>query len=292
MNHSPPARIPLTVVRTLTPLIRKATLHRVQGRLRARHDSFDDLTSYCAFLGHPRSGHTLIAALVNAHPEAVISQELNTLDYIRLRLGRRSIFGMILWKDLQFVQNGSHGAGGFSFQVPGQWQGRYSSLRVIGDKHGHGTALWACTRPSLIRDLATTVQVPLKFVQVTRHPADNIARIALRANIPLQDAIDLYLRICQGCAEVRRRWPVYDVALEALIANPTQELADLFSWLDLTPDDRCVTACSSIVFKQPRRARDQVPWTAPLWQQVVRRGRHYDFLGRYLSQSPHHVGPR
>ena len=30
---------------------------------------FDDLKTYCMFLGYPRSGHSLIGALLDAHPD-------------------------------------------------------------------------------------------------------------------------------------------------------------------------------------------------------------------------------
>jgi hypothetical protein len=45
---------------------------------------FDQVQSYCMFVGHPRSGHTLIGALLDAHPHIVIAHELNALRYVRL----------------------------------------------------------------------------------------------------------------------------------------------------------------------------------------------------------------
>jgi hypothetical protein len=43
---------------------------------------FPDLSTLCLFIGHPRSGHTLGGALLDAHPNAVIAQKLDVLGLV------------------------------------------------------------------------------------------------------------------------------------------------------------------------------------------------------------------
>ena len=52
---------------------------------------FDSIETYCGFVGYPRSGHTLVAALLNAHPEIVMANELGALDWLNKGLGRSQI---------------------------------------------------------------------------------------------------------------------------------------------------------------------------------------------------------
>src|SRR5919108_3530136 len=43
---------------------------------------FRDVQVYCLFVGHGRSGHSIVGSLIDAHPEAVVSDELDAARYI------------------------------------------------------------------------------------------------------------------------------------------------------------------------------------------------------------------
>lgn len=81
--------------------------------------------------------------------------------------------------------------------MPHQWQGRYRSLCVIGDKQGGGTALRLRARPYLLDRLRRTVEVPVKLVHIVRNPYDNISTIARKHHMPLTDSIDFYFSLCE-----------------------------------------------------------------------------------------------
>ena len=42
--------------------------------------TFNNLHTFVQFVGYPRSGHTLVAMLLDAHPNIVISNEYNILE--------------------------------------------------------------------------------------------------------------------------------------------------------------------------------------------------------------------
>ena len=48
-----------------------------------RSKDFERVESFCLFVGHRRTGHTLVRALLDAHPAMVISHELNALDLVQ-----------------------------------------------------------------------------------------------------------------------------------------------------------------------------------------------------------------
>ena len=59
----------------------------------ARHarklrDDFAGIGSFLMFVGHPRSGHSLVGALIDAHPNAVVAHELDALKYVEAGFGR------------------------------------------------------------------------------------------------------------------------------------------------------------------------------------------------------------
>ena len=36
--------------------------------------------TFLMFIGYPRSGHTLISSLLDAHPNAIVTNEFNVID--------------------------------------------------------------------------------------------------------------------------------------------------------------------------------------------------------------------
>ena len=43
---------------------------------------FEKLQAYCMFIGYPRSGHSLVGSLLDAHPNIIIAHELNALQFV------------------------------------------------------------------------------------------------------------------------------------------------------------------------------------------------------------------
>jgi hypothetical protein len=112
----------------------------------------EDVSVYCTFLGPGRSGHSLVGSLLTAHPAMVIAHELNALRYLQAGFNRDQIFGLILDRDAVFTQRGRRW-GDYSYVVPGQWQGRFDRLRVIGDKKGYQSTLQLARNPKLLNRL-------------------------------------------------------------------------------------------------------------------------------------------
>ncbi|MGK7936932.1 MAG: hypothetical protein AB4206_14215, partial [Xenococcaceae cyanobacterium] len=99
---------------------------------------FNKIDKYCMFIGYPRSGHTLVGSLLDAHPEMVIAQELDALRFLKKDYGRRQIYSLILQNSQKFTETGRNCAG-YSYIVPNQWQGKFDKLKIIGDKKGAGS---------------------------------------------------------------------------------------------------------------------------------------------------------
>ena len=99
----------------------------------------DDLTTFCCFVGHGRSGGTLVGALLNAHPNIVMSNELNALRRLATGLSAQQLYRVIYLVSARQVRRGSMGGGGYSYAVDSQWQGKHKDLTVIGDRKAGAT---------------------------------------------------------------------------------------------------------------------------------------------------------
>ena len=201
---------------------------------RLRRD-LSTVRTFLLFIGHPRSGHSLVGALLDAHPSMLVAHELDVLKYAEAGFGREQLFALLIRHERARVARGHVSSTGYSYAVPGQAQGAYRRLEVIGDKKGGRSSMRLGERPELLDQLAATVGVPLSVVQVVRNPFDNIATMHRRApRISLADHVDQYFRLAATTDAVRARLPdgqSYLLHLDDLTATPAAALASLCEFL-------------------------------------------------------------
>lgn len=252
---------------------------------RRARDRFADVERYCMFIGYPRSGHSLVGSLISAHRHAVIGDELDALRYVRLGFSREQIYSLVLRSDEAFSARGRQ-AFVHNYDVPGQWQGRYETLRVIGDKKG-GNSVWQmAARPQLLAGLRDRVRDPLRVIHVTRNPFDNVAAIF---KMPawagdLAGATRLYERLAEGVADLRERLDegeIHELRHEDLIADSHSTLAAVVGFLDLDAPGGYLEACASILYDKPNQVRHQVEWPEGVRDRVAAIIDRHPFLSGY-----------
>ncbi len=243
---------------------------------------FDGVRRYCMFVGYPRSGHTLIAALLAAHRHVMLAIELDALRYVECGFDRDRLYQLLLERS---GTNKGLTSYEYEYMVPNQWQQRFERLDVIGDKEGGMSNLRLRRRPELLDRLKDLVGVPVVVVHIVRNPFDTIATMLTRGDADhLDQAIEYYFRFAATVAEVQRRHgsdPRVEIRHEAFIARPRDELARLCAGVGVTPDEAYLRDCSAIVFDSPRRSRHSVPWTADQRALVERRMNEHPFLAGY-----------
>ncbi|MBW1679815.1 MAG: sulfotransferase, partial [Deltaproteobacteria bacterium] len=186
-------------------------------------DVFDRVETHCMFLGYPRSGHSLIGSLLDAHPDIIIANELHTFRYIRYRFSKRQLFYLLLDNSQKFTNQGRTHTG-YSYAVPNQWQGRFRRLRVIGDKRGSGSVKKLNLHPGLLQQLRRTVGIDMRFIHTVRNPYDNISTIfekSRRRN--LKGSIDYYFFYVKGVINFKKQVAdreLIEARHESFIHNP------------------------------------------------------------------------
>lgn len=269
---------------------REGTRLRAQSWVEgARHrTAFDGLRTYCLFVGHPRSGSTLLGSLLDAHPDALIAHEARIFKWLDQGWGRTPLLGHLLRRERWFVQRGQQWSG-YDYRVPGQWQGRWRRLSVIGDKQAGHTAAALANDPGFTARLRARLRLEVRALNVVRNPYDNLATIQRRRPdqglpaIPLGHLIDEYFDRAAAIDDLRAdpAVSVLDVYHERLVDDPRGQLEAVCRHLDLEPEPGFLDACSQIVFRSPRRSRDSIGWTAGDIDAVARRSAAIDFLSAY-----------
>jgi hypothetical protein len=234
-----------------------------QGR-RLRDDA-RAVQAVVVFVGHPRSGHSLVGALLDAHPDMVVAHEADVLKYVAAGFGRDQLVALLVRREQERVKAGHVSGSGYGYAVPDSWQGCYRRLSVIGDKKGGRTTLRLADDPALLDRLATVTGVPVRLVQVVRTPWDNIATMHRRApRRGLAPTIDLYFDLSDTVDAVEARTApeaFHRLRHEGLVADPATELSGLCGFLGVPVEPDHLAACAAVVFPEPRRTRDDVPWT-------------------------------
>ena len=296
-NHFPNATLSMFRARVsrkvrLSYKTAKIPVHFVTSGVQAlvRKHRFDDVESVCLFIGHGRSGHSLVGALLDAHPSMVIAHELDLLRYVRLGFSREQLFHLMVNTSAAFEARGGRWSG-YSAKVPGQWQGRWQKLRVIGDKKGFSTCWELRHDPALLDKLRRIAASAVRLIHVIRNPFDNISTMYQKRLVPdeqLESVAKRYFLNCEVVRNTRERVSpehMLDVWHEDVVADPSSELRRICQFLGVEVTEDYLKACSAIVFDNPHLTRLEVGWSSSAITQVNNKMGEYPHLARYQFET-------
>ena len=249
-------------------------------------DFFKSVEKYCMFIGYTRSGHSLIGSLLDAHPNIIISHELNALRLFEKGISKRKIYYLIL-QNSRRQSAAVRQETGYSYQVPNQWQGKFKTLKVIGDKRGSGSNRIIRDNPDILKVLENKIDVPIKFIHVIRNPYDNISTIAYRTHRKgdkLEYGINLYFKNCEAVQFLKTKVSkndIYDVRHESLIDDPRTVLKELCAFLEVEAPQDYLEDCAGIIFKSPKKTRFNSHWSNELIELVKNKIGKFEFLREY-----------
>ena len=243
---------------------------------------FGRVESFVLFVGYPRSGHSLVGAVLNAHRDAVISHELDAPPLILAGCSRDELYARILARANWFNLRGN--TSNYEYYVPHQWQGRFTTLRVIGDKRGGAVTRCIAAHPEFLTRVRDLVRVPLRLVHVVRNPFDNISAISIWHQMTLEESIDFYFSHCDTTLMLPDQCLPEELVMlrhEDLLREPRSVLSGLCSTLGLEGYPGYLEDCCGVLFRTPTYTRRRLAWSAPLVRDVERRMRGIPFLAQY-----------
>jgi len=251
-----------------------------------------DVRTYCMFVGHNKSGTSMVGALLDAHPDAIISDEAEALRFVQAGFSRDQIFHLLLRRSRKEFRKGRVTARRlqpYSYLVPNQWQGRFRKLRVIGDSTAGSSTRRIGEDPQLLKRLDGVMQgVEVKLIQTVRNPYDPISAMMVRGKRTFETAIGMYFSHCETLARLRQsllqysdKPRLYTIRYEDLVRESNTKLAELCLFLDLEVDAEYLKACASILLDTPQTSRQWVQWDTRYIKQVAREMERFDFLQGY-----------
>lgn len=251
---------------------------------------------FAAFVGFPRSGHSLIGSLLDAHPNAVIAHELDALGLFPKGVSPREVAVLCAANSEAFTAAGRWW-NGYQYTVPGGAHGVSSGtgpITVIGDKKGDWVARWVAHSPELITRLVRKSRFAHKWILVTRHPLDNVATMSLRKGrvydglridhpnpsefrtalgevqrmgrvsaSALDDMVEDWRALCAATAQIKANVPEddwHEIVYEDFVQDPEAGLSALCAFLGLPADPDWSARAASVIRPERSKSRERVSW--------------------------------
>ena len=232
----------------------------------AQPGAYGELETFCLFIGYPKSGHSLVGALLDAHADVVIAKATNPLALVAVDgMPRDEAFAMLLESSRDEALRGRK-QNKYRYGVEGQWQGQTRTLRVLGDKFSDRTTKRIAKSPEALGVFAREVGVPLRLIHVVRNPFARIAKQKIKDGTDEErraratDYIGRLAGINDGVI-ARGDYPVLTVRQESLIADPRAELSGMCQFLGVESSRDYLDACAAIVFPEPHQTRALLEWS-------------------------------
>jgi hypothetical protein len=267
-------------------ITRRYAITYCQGRLHPKQ--FEDVGTFCMFIGHTKSGGTMIGSLLDAHANVILADETDVLGYVSSGFNRDQIFRLLLKYSKRDALKGRVTARRlvpYHFSVPGQWQSRNQTLKVIGHSRAGPTTGKLSLEPSALEKLRNVMAgVNIKIIHTIRNPYDPISLMMVRGNRSFANAIDHYFVYCETLISLREQLDhsiLRPVKYEEFVTNPREQLKGICTFLGIDADIGYLDACTSILYKFPDRSRHMVDWDETWIDVVQNKINQVDFLEGY-----------
>lgn len=235
---------------------------------------FENVKYFLMFLGRGRCGSSLLGALINCHPNAVVVHELN---HFKLKYeDRDDLFNQIL------LNHGSRRNLAWpSYQDHWEWNFKYKNLFVIGTKHAGGVTNKIKSDSKSIMKFKKFISTPVKFIHVRRNPYDNIATVYNKSQIPrhirngtnmknIDRALKYYFEGISIAKKVEETEDVLNIKHEDVVNNTRNCIKRVMNFLDLPILDEHIKYCKELIWEKPRITRDSVEWTKKQIEKIER----------------------
>ena len=276
-------------------------------------DVIEGVEKFVFFIGYPRSGHSIIGSMMDAHPDMVIAHEFMLFRKWQGQQALKSkgrLFNALYRRSLLDATEGSRtmdrDSKGYTLQMEQSWQGRFRKLKVIGDKSGGMVAKLYAENPEDVwrsyQEIVDTVKIPVRVLHVVRNPYDMIATQCLfnasgvlghkanaTANHPYNNSENIIYKIqrlythASGINRILHEWglDVLEIHSADHVRDPKGTMQRICDFLELECPEDYLQQCYDKTFKTLSRSRDLVVWSPETRKMVEEGMREFPFLHRY-----------
>lgn len=272
-----------------------------------------DVQKFVLFVGYPRSGHSIVASMMDAHPNMLIAHEYNLFRQWdkspQKHMQRMHLYNALYKNSVESAENGWRSERmarkGYTLGMDRQWQASFTELKVIGDKSGAITTQLFEKDPErfveILGELKRAVRVPIRVIHVVRNPYDMISTRLLYADgqkktkLPATEEkkhcndygisyhINRTFHLVSIASSLLKRTnlTVLDVHHADLIRDPRKTISMICRFLNLSHPDDYLQACEKKAYSAMPKTRLLVSWLEKMVERVHHLARPYSFLWRY-----------
>lgn len=257
----------------------------------SHYPAFSGLQTFILFVGYPRSGHSLLGAILDAHPQAIVSHELDAIDQLKKGATQLELYQAIVDQAQAFKAEGRKWMG-YSYQIPGTEQGWSEQLTHIGDKRGGTTARHLENDWSMLEKIQSW-GLNLKIIHLTRNPFDCISTSIRKreanqghsfSNAEVRRKINHFFRKAKSVHGLIQsgQYKVYTLTHEKMIGDFHAEMTSLLQFLGLPPLPDYLAACERAIWSGPNKSRNTSPhWSAENRAYVQEQMSEFPFFSQY-----------
>ncbi len=273
----------------------------------------DGVEKYVFFIGWARSEHSIVGSLMDAHPNMVIANECTIFKDLTRNFSKTTKGGIFntLYKKSAFDSTGVRASTvkGYSLGTKGYWQGKFTTLKVIGDNGGSAIGGYYHSPVNFTklykRFSAEVLKIPIRVMQVIRNPYDIIATQVIykkyknewKTNASLYRAdskckvldghVRNVFRTTQNVQRLRKdlNLTVLEIHSADLVRKPRQTMERICQFLDVECYEEYLDKCDEKVFGKVSITRNLVEWTSDLLAKVENMIKDNSFFQRYTFYS-------
>ncbi|EDO30408.1 predicted protein [Nematostella vectensis] len=235
---------------------------------------YDHVNTFVVFIGYPRSGHTLVSSLIDAHPHAIIANEFdiigNWLAWNDEQRNKYFLFDQLYKNSRTEAKTGLRSSVKhmFNYSVKGQFQGKFKgSLKVIGAKKGG----------KLTKQLTKQKQADVM---------DQIMKTLNDTSALEREIVRYFDLVARNQILIRKyKHNLHEIQSTDLISKPRETLRRVCSFLNLTCSKKYLDDCAKIVYKRPSRTRYSVVWTDTQIRRTLSTLKRFAFLKNFTFTS-------
>lgn len=225
-----------------------------------------DLKYFCLFIGYPYSGHSLVGSIIDAHPNAVISHELHIGRLVKKGFSKEKIFSMIILNSMSYAEH-ERRWNNYTYAIPDEWNGRYSSIQVIGDKKGGKSTKLFTNKTEVFDIVDTNFGIPVKYIHVIRNPYDMVSTFYRKTKSAGEDKLKKNIEKCliqiERVEKLRKEikpenW--LDFYYEQFLLDTAASIQSLFRFFELETPSGFIENCMKILYKKPHHSRFDILW--------------------------------
>ena len=280
-------------------------------------EEVEGVETFIFFIGYGRSGHSIVASMMDAHPSIIIAHEYYLFDKLAVQQTsallqmKGKLFNALYFNSYISATKGfrtsKHTSKGYNLNLNGTWQGQFQKLRVIGDKTAGSTAMMYYKSATLfkktLQNLQDVVGVPLHEVHVVRNPYDMIATVALyqasgdadhkkvnasvgnpfNSSFYITLAADIVLNKALAVVGMVRDYNFHplEIHLEDLIKDPRSIVIKIGQFIGVPCTEEYVKSCQNKVYQHAFRSRELVVWPRIVLEKVQAAIKEIAFFNRY-----------